>query len=299
MYQNLSATSEAEIAFRQAIDNVGDAEQREQLRQAYIQVETQARTHDQYSFARHSASYFLLTAIELGQTALVKFSFAWFSRPPQIIGWVIVNGNLELLKWLLPKGSPPKGDNQCWPTRDGLMMTFYGMICVAVEHAQLTVIQYFCETYKQEWQKCYTRSGDDWLLKTAKRKQLEMVRFLLTRDEAEQVISNMEFWVDFNPRAEVKSKVFAGIIETIIRACAEIRSEKLFALFIGKVQGYIALQPQEEQLGLQVLVKRAIAIERSKLQHQRAGMVNTFAGLVDAVSETLEDEIATYNPVKK
>ena len=301
MYQNLSATSEAEIAFRQAIDNVDDAEQREQLRQAYIQVETQVRTRKLYSFAQDGIKYFLPTAIKLGHAALVKFFLTkydwerWFNYLPNIAYDIIANSNLELLNWLLKESLNRVKDRCC------LDLFLGGMVQTAIEFAQLTVIRYFCETYEQEWQQEYTKSGGSWLTMAAQMGQVEIVQFLLTRDNAEQMMSNMVLAIFVDPRTKIESKlkVFVDTIETIIRACVEIRSEKLFTLFIGRVQRYIALQPQEEQPGLQALVKRAIAIERSKLQQQRADKVNTFAGLVNAVSETTEAKIAAYNSAKK
>ena len=295
-YQNLSTTSEAEMAFRQAIDSVGDAERREQLRQAYIQVETQTRTYGWYRFAQHGTDQFLSTAIEMSQTALVKFFLAeynwrrWFSVPPQIVGSVITSGNLELLNWLL-NDAPAWVRDQCWLSG----LTFYGAIQKTLERAQLAVVKCLYEAYKQAWQAEYTTYGNYWIMAAAERRQLEIVRFLLTRDNTEQVMSSMKFRDCFNPRTEVKSKVFVVIIETIIHACAEIRSKKLIDLFIGKVKEYIAEQPLKEQPGLQILVKRTMTMERSKLQHQRA----SFAGLIDAISETLETKIATYNPAKK
>ena len=182
MYQNPSTASEAEIAFRQAIDNVDDAEQREQLRQAYAQVEAQARTHDQYSFARHGASDFLSTAIKLGQTALVKFFLTeydweqWFRYLPDIVYNIIANGNLELLKWLLQESSDRVKD-QCWSD-----LFLDSMVQTAIEFAQFTVIRYFCETYEQEWQQDYTKSGGSWLTMAAQMGQLKIVQYLLTLD---------------------------------------------------------------------------------------------------------------------
>ena len=162
MYQNLDAISEAEAAFRQAIDSVGDAEQREQLRQAYIQVETQARTHGWYRFAQHGTDQFLSTAIKLGQTALVKFFFTgydwerWFHVLPEldnILLDIIASGNLELLSWL-PNESPARLRDQCW-----LDLPFYGAVKTAIDCAQLAVVKHLCETCKQEWQKDYTNHG--------------------------------------------------------------------------------------------------------------------------------------------
>ena len=324
MYQNLSTTSEAEIAFRQAIDSVGDAEQREQLRQAYIQVETQARTKSWYSFARNDIKEFLSTAIKLGQTALVKFFFTkydWgrrFGMAPDILRDAVINGNLELLNWLL-NDSPVR-----------VRCSFYDIINTAITNAQLAVIKYFYETYKQEWQADYGKHGDDWLIIAAKVGQLEILRFLLTRDDAEQRMSKMSFWVFFDLESEVRSKAFVGIIKAIAQACIEINNKKLFDLFIGKVQEYIAGRSQEYP-ELQALVQQAqerfvVSIELSKLQHQKTDMTDTVtkqqkhqyeqakkcmqleqkivqqapvAGLINAISEILETKIATYNPAKK
>lgn len=326
MYQNLSTTSEAEMAFRQAIDNVGDAGQREWLRQAYIHVETQARAHDQYSFARHGAGYFLSIAVKLGYTALVKFFLTeyhweqWFRLSPKFDGIlldVIAGGNSELLNWLL-KESPVKVRDRCWENT-----AFYFMVKVALECAQLDVIRYFCEAYKKEWQKCYTSYGDNWLITAAQMRQVKIVRFLLTRDDVEQMMSKMKFWFYFDPKNEVESEVFANIIETIAQACLEIKSEKLFNLFIEKIQDYIATKQPKLQASVQQVQERfAATIALSKLQHQRIGIADTAAekqkhqgeqlnkcvqlkqkivqqapaaGLVDVFSDAIEAEVATHN----
>ena len=330
MYQNLSTTSEAEIAFRQAIDNVGDAEQREQLRQAYIQVETQARTQYWYSFARDGAGYFLETAIELDQAALVKFFLTkynweqWFGGPPKILFQVIVNGDIELLNLLL-NTSPAKERNQCW-----LDLSFHDMIDVAINKAQPAVIQYFYEIDKQKWQKNYKWHGAAWLLKAAKMGQLKIVQFLLTRDDAEQVVSNLILRLELDSENKV-NKIFAKTIETITQACIESKSEKLFHLLIGKFQEYIATQSQEEQPELHALAQRAqerfaVSVKLSQLQHQRTDFTGTVkdqqkhqeeqinkyvqlgqkimqqdptAGLVNAVSAAIEAEITAHNSAKK
>ena len=331
MYQNLSTTSEAEIAFRQAIDNVGDAEQREQLRQAYIQVEARMEAEPLYSFAQNGSGRFLRAAVELGQAALVKFFLTeydwerWFGALPQIVSSVIVNGNLELLGWLLNE-SLDRVRSQCW-----LGVSFDDMVKIAITNAQPAVIKYLYETCEQEWQKDYINNGDSWLITAIKMKQLEIVQFLLTRDNAEQMMSNMKFWVYCNPIIEIESKALARTVKTMAQACIKNKNEELFNIFIGKVQKYIATKPQEKRPELQDLVRQVqeqftASIVLSKLQHQRTSMADTIAkkqkyqaeqakkceqleqkivqqapaaGLIDAASEALEIKIATYNPVKK
>ena len=173
--------------------------------------------------------------------------------------------------------------------------------------------------------------GGDWLVIAARMEQLEIVQFLLTRDNAEQMMSNMTFWVYFNPNIRIEPKAFACTIEVITQACLKIKSVKLFDLFIEKVQKYIVKQPPNEQLVLQALVQQvqarfAATIKLLMLQHQKTDMTDTItkqqkhqyeqakkcmqleqkivqqapvAGLINAISEILETKIATYNPAKK